>query len=219
MVEQTSMNASLESLQPAIEVEKAANELDTTVKPGKKKKKNKGPGSIRGIETMFRVSYENNIQLSKLADNKANTLIGINGMIISVIIALVTPRIEVDSWLMAPSVILLLGCLSSLTLAIMASRPRLIHSDIDLERVLNNDANILFFGNFTQLDISEFQKGMDYLMNDHRLLYDNMIREIYFMGKVLTRKYYFLRYAYTAFLATLALSVMIFVTVFYLMGN
>ena len=221
MIEETSQSATVEKLRAAVETADINNQPEPAaeVPESKEKKKNKGPGSSRGVETMFRVSYDNNLQMIKLADNKANTLIGINGMIISVIIALVSPRIEFDTWLLAPSVVLLLGCLTSLAMAIMSSRPRLITTDIDIGQVLSNEANVLFFGNFTRLTLQEFLHGMDHLMADRRLLYDNMIRDIYFMGLVLTRKYYFLRHAYTAFMVTLALSVIIFVAVFVVMAT
>lgn len=211
-----------ESIPQPMDIHKDLEQVEkdiTDIDGNNKKKKAKGPGSIRGIETMFRVSYENSMQLSTLADNKANTLIGINGMIISVIIALVTPRIEEDTWLMAPSLILLLGCLASLALATIASRPRLLKSTITLDQVRKNESSLLFFGNYTQLSPDDFQAGMDDLMSNRRLLYDNMVREIYFMGRVLTRKYYFLRHAYTAFLTTLALSVGVFVVVIYMLGT
>lgn len=222
-----------DDISPGVTVEQpegsTPDELDTTANPAdgsapeaepKKKKKDKDgePGSNRGIETLFRAFYQKNIQLVQLADNKANTLVGINGMIISVIIALVSPRIEENTWLMAPSVVLLFGCLASLAMAILASRPRLLTSDINLELVLNNDANILFFGDFTRLPVSEFLIGMDQLMQNRRLLYDNMMRDLYSMGWVLSRKYHFLTYAYNTFLATLVLAAAVFVTVFYLLS-
>jgi len=222
MTDDTSTGASEEMLRSSIEADTSDAEPALTASAGAEKgknKKDKGPGSNRGVETMFRVSYDNNIQLIKLADNKANTLIGINGMIISVIIALVSPRIDIDTWLLAPSVVLLIGCLTTLTLAILASRPRLFHGEIDLESVRNNTANILFFGNFTQLKVEEFVQGMDHLMSNRRVLYDNMVRDLYSMGRVLNRKYHYLAYAYIAFMLTLGLSSTVFVTVFYLMAH
>ncbi len=225
MQENTSPDAAIEQPEgpSAARLDVAAEPDDSFAaeeEPKKKKKDKDGePGSNRGIETLFRVFYDKNVQLVQLADNKANTLVAINGMIISVIIALVSPRIEENTWLMAPSVILLLGCVASLTMAILASRPRLMTSDINLEQVFKNEANILFFGNFTRLPESEFLTGMDHLMQHRRLLYDSMSRDIYSMGWVLTRKYHFLNYAYNVFMVTLALAASVFVTVFFVIGT
>ena len=78
----------------------------------------------RGIETLFRVTYQNHISLSQLADQKAGILISINGLIISAIIAVVTPRFETWSWTLLPSLVLVAGCLVSLAFAILGARPR-----------------------------------------------------------------------------------------------
>ena len=51
----------------------------------------KTPGSARGVETMFRNVYRVQMDLTSLADNKANMMISINGIIISIILAAVAP--------------------------------------------------------------------------------------------------------------------------------
>ena len=60
---------------------------------------------------MFRVTYHNHVALSELADNKANILISINGVIISVMIAIVT-RTGPVSWNFAPMLVLSPGARS-----------------------------------------------------------------------------------------------------------
>ena len=71
-------------------------------KSGKRKKKAKkgkaagGLGSSRGVETMFRTSYRTHVDLSHLADNKANIMISINGIIISILLASISPKIDAN---------------------------------------------------------------------------------------------------------------------------
>jgi Pycsar effector protein len=195
----------------------------TIIKKKKKPKKEKNktrrksdlqPGTSRGIETMFRVTFQSHIELTALADNKANTLININGIIISLVIALVSPRIETNSWMMVPALILTIGCMISLGYAIFASRPRILASHIDKEMVLRNEAEILFFGNFVNMNVAEFQDTMNELLTNRNLLYDNLTRNLYFMGKVLERKYRLLKYSYTFFFMTLAMAVVFFIGMF-----
>jgi hypothetical protein len=195
----------------------------TADKKKKKPKKDKNrarrkndphPGTSRGIETMFRVTFQSHTELTALADNKANTLININGIIISLVIALVSPRIETNSWMMVPAVILCIGCMISLGYAIFASRPRILASHIDKEMVLKNEAEILFFGNFVNMEVTEFQATMNELLTNRNLLYDNLTRNLYFMGKVLERKYRLLKYSYTFFFMTLAMAVVFFIGMF-----
>src|SRR5690606_31568397 len=48
----------------------------------------------RGIETMFRITSTNNQRLSDMADNKANILITVNSIILSVVIALLLRKLD-----------------------------------------------------------------------------------------------------------------------------
>jgi hypothetical protein len=185
--------------------------------PPKERKKDKGEkkiGSNRGIETMFRVTYENHIQLSHLADNKANMLIGINGLIISIVIAFVSPQLYSLSWAVVPAVILLVGCMTSLAFAVTGTRPRLNRLPVTLEDARSNRGSVLFFGRFLSLSQEDFETAMHALMQDRQTLYDNMIREIYAMGRVLMKKYRHLQIAYAAFLITTGVAVGLFVAMF-----
>ncbi|MBT7951558.1 MAG: phosphohydrolase, partial [Gammaproteobacteria bacterium] len=106
------------------------------------------------------------------------------------------------------------GCMISLGYAIFASRPRILASHIDKEMVLKNEAEILFFGNFVNMEVTEFQATMNELLTNRNLLYDNLTRNLYFMGKVLERKYRLLKYSYTFFFMTLAMAVVFFIGMF-----
>ena len=100
---------------------------------------------------MFRTSYRTHIELSAIADNKSNIMISINGIIISIVIASISPKIDSNPWLLIPTAILLLTCLGSLVYAVLSARPRVSNATITLEDVRANRANILFFGNFHTL--------------------------------------------------------------------
>jgi hypothetical protein len=139
----------------------------------------------RGIETMFRVTYQNHISLSQLADQKAGILISINGLIISVIIAVLTPRLETWSWTLLPSVVLVGGCLVSLAFAVLGSRPRIDRTPVTLDAVRNNDGNLLFFGHFLSMPLGDFQAAVRALGKDRRLLHDSLSRQLYLMGEAL----------------------------------
>ena len=93
-----------------IEIEPAKLPEVSDPKPPKKKKQ-KGKGSDRGVETMFRTSYRTHLALSSLADAKANIMISINGIIISILLATVYPSVTQSRWLIIPSTILLLSSL------------------------------------------------------------------------------------------------------------
>jgi len=182
-------------------------------KPEKKKKKKK-PGSGRGVETMFRTAYRTHLDLSSLADTKANIMISINGIIISILLATIYPSLVQDRGLLFPSTVLLLTCLFSLVLAVLAARPRVTRKAMTKEDIKENRANILFFGNFINLDEESFLSGMWELMADRERTYTAMMRDLYGLGKVLERKYSLLRLSYTVFMVGLAVAVLAFLFVF-----
>ena len=174
----------------------------------------KGPGSNRGIETMFRSAYRVQMELTSLADNKANMMISINGIIISIIIAAVAPKLDSNPWLLLPSAVFLTGTLVSIIFAILAARPRVNRNPITLEDLEHSQGNILFFGNFANLDKEQFTEGLLELMDDKRVLYETMIHNIHDLGLVLNRKFGLLQVAYTSFMIALILGVFSFMAVF-----
>lgn len=171
----------------------------------------------RGVSDMFRTSYRTHVELSAIADNKSNIMISINGIIISIIIASISPKLDANPWLLWPTVALLLSCLGSLVYAIRAARPRVSREPVTLEDVRANRANILFFGNYHNMKRGEFVEGIEELMVDEERLYDSMARDLYGLGQVLARKYELLRVAYNIFMVGIILAVFLFLGVFFTM--
>lgn len=172
----------------------------------------------RGIETLFRVTYQNHISLSQLADQKAGILISINGLIISAIIAVVTPRFETWSWTLLPSLVLVAGCLVSLAFAILGARPRIARTPVTLEDVRNNRGNLLFFGHFLSMPLDDFQAGLRAIGKQRRLIHDSLSRQLYAMGDALLTKYRYLQLAYTAFLVGIGLAAAAYAVVLMVLG-
>ena len=192
-------------------VAKAEAELSRAVESEKRKK---GPGSNRGIETMFRSTYRVQLELTALADNKANMMTSINGIIISIILAAVAPKLDTNPWLLVPSTIMLLGTLISIVFSILAARPRINTAPITLEDLEHSEGNILFFGNFANLDKEHFTQGMLQLISDREVLYETMIHNIHDLGLVLKKKFALLKFAYNAFMVALIAGVLSFIAVF-----
>ena len=185
-------------------------------KKKKKKKDSDGLGTSRGIETMFRTAYRTHLDLTALADTKANIMISINGLILSIILASIAPKIDSNNWLLIPTVVVLISCMTAIIYAVLAARPRVNAKEIDLDLVRRNKTNILFFGNYSSLSESEYVDGMVSLLTNTDNLYTNMMRDIYGMGKVLTKKFALLRKSYTFFMYGLTLSVIAYIIIFLL---
>ncbi len=174
----------------------------------------KTPGSSRGIETLFKSAYRVQMDLTGLADNKANMMISINGIIMSIILASVAPKLDSNPWLLLPTLLLLVGSLVSMIFAILAARPRVSHEPITLSDLKHSKGNILFFGNFANMAEQDFVIGMEELMQDQPLTYDTMMRNIHSLGCVLSKKFALLQIAYSCFMVALSLGVSSFLVVF-----
>lgn len=210
--------------QLGINIQEQRSKLSKEVKKKKKKDKKERETHAqpkRGIETMFRNTYRTHLNLSAIADNKANMMISLNAIIISVVITYLSAKTSVTGTefaqhrsLLIPVGTLLLTTLSSIIFAIISAQPDV--TSFSLKKKKNNDkvntrkVNLLFFGNFTKIALEEFQKGMHEIMRDKTLLYNNMITDIYYLGDVLDRKYKILRISYTIFMVGLILTVIAF---------
>ena len=179
----------------------------------KKKKKNKDFKDLnlgRGVETMFRTSYRMHTNLSAIADNKANIMLSVNGIIISIVISSLVPKLGVETRLVVPTFILLAFCLSSLVFAILASSPKVTKGVYTREDIRNRSSNLLFFGNFYKMPIEDFEWGVMEMIKDSDFLYSSMTRDLYYLGIVLAHKYRLIRICYMVFMVGLIASVLAF---------
>ena len=174
----------------------------------KEQKASKGPE--RGVETMFRTTSVNHVTLSGMADTKANIMISINTIILSIIVGVLFRKIEEVPQLLIPTLMLVATCLVTIVLAILSTRPNITRGKFTREDIKNKQSNLLFFGNFHNMGLADYEWGMKEMLKDYDFLYGSMIRDIYFLGKVLARKYRFLRLAYTVFMFGFVASIIAF---------
>jgi hypothetical protein len=85
----------------------------------------------RGIQTFFRAVYQNHIQLSAIADNKANMMTGINTILVSVVISIITYTniTEKITATAMPLAIFLLTALVSMIFSILSASPRVTRTN------------------------------------------------------------------------------------------
>jgi len=179
-------------------------------------KKNKAKLPERGIETMFRVTLRNHITLSDIADTKANILLSVNAIIVSLALSNLLPKLDNPSngYLIVPTIIFVLFTIISMILSVLATRPNVTGGKFTKQDVENKKVNLLFFGNFHKMRLDEFEWAMNELMKDKDYLYGSMTKDLYFLGKVLNRKYSILRVTYTVFIIGIVTSVIAFAVSF-----
>jgi len=187
---------------------KATGHVSKKTKAQAKAEKDKLPG--RGVESMLRLTARNQINLSSIADNKANILISINSIVLTVLVSIGIGRISDYPVITFPAIVFLITCLSTIVLAILSTRPKISSGKFTKEDIHNKRVNLLFFGNFYKMEMDEYEWAMKEMMADTDYLYSSMIRDQYSLGKVISKKYRLLRVAYTVFMIGIILSSILF---------
>ncbi len=172
----------------------------------------------KGIQTMLRLTSENHLKLSDMADHKANILISVNSIIISVILSVLLRKLQEEIYLTIPTIIFLLVAVTTIVISILATRPKISGGEFTLEDIKEKKTNLLFFGNFYKASYEQYNAAMREMMLDTDYLYGSLIKDIYYLGKVLGRKYKLIRLAYNIFMVGIIVSVLAFAIAAYFNG-
>ncbi len=164
----------------------------------------------KGIQTMLRMTSGNHLRLSDMADHKANILISVNAIIISVILSVLLRKLEEVPYLTIPTIIFLTIAVTTIVISIIATRPKLGGGNFSRQDIADKKTNLLFFGNFHKVSYEEYDLAMREMMKDTDYLYGSLIKDIYTLGTVLGRKYRLVRLAYNVFMIGIIVSVLTF---------
>lgn len=178
--------------------ENTTNPVDETVESIPKKDKKKKMS--RGVETLFRSTLTNHLKLSEMADQKANLMISINAIIISITISSYLGRFEQNSELLIPTVGLLFVCLVTIVVALIATNPMVKSKPAAAPESDDPKTDLLFFGEYTRLNADDYRRSVRKLLTNDDLLYDSLIDNVYAQGRVLARKYRLLTFTYRFFM-------------------
>ena len=168
----------------------------------------------RGVETFFKITSGNQMKLNFMADKKANIIISINTLIISVVLSLLGPKLDTNPQLILPLLLLLIPCVIAILLGVIATRPKIMKTKPVTEPLEKTATNLMFFGTFNNMSLDEFNNSVKDLMYKRDDLYEEMTKDIYFLGKILAKKYRLIAMGYLVFMIGLIISVISFITIF-----
>lgn len=168
----------------------------------------------RGVDSMFKLTARNQINLSSIADNKSNILISLNGIIISLGLVALASKFKEEPAIIIPTIVFIIFSLSTIILAILSTRPNYSSGRFTRKDIKQKKVNLLFFGNFYKMKLDEYDWAVKEMINDDQYLYSAMTRDQYFLGRVLAKKYRLLRWAFNVFMLGLVVSVIAYLLVF-----
>ncbi len=173
-------------------------------------KRRKDQQTDRGISTVFRIMASNHANLSHMADNKAHIMISVNSIILSVVISLLIRHLDEHQNLVVPTIVLVGFCVTATIFAVLATRPNVSKGTFTREDIFHKKTNLLFFGNFHSMQLDDYDWAMKEMMADKDYLYGSIIKDIYYLGVVLAKKYKYLRVSYNIFMIGLVIAMFAF---------
>ncbi len=167
----------------------------------------------RGIQTLFRTTIKNHYTLNEMVDRKASIMITVNSIILSLVMSGIIGNEDGTGYRLIPVLLLSLTCISSIIFAVLAIRPLKTQGDFTEEEIRNKEGNLLYFGNFHNMHFRDFEWGFLQMLSDKNYLYGSMVRDFYYQGVGLYRKYWHIRLSLTIFLFGFGASFVSFVIV------
>ncbi|MEA3372397.1 MAG: DUF5706 domain-containing protein [Campylobacterota bacterium] len=143
------------------------------------------------IMYLLRAVQQNHLQLTMMADRKASTLLAACFIITSLVAGY-----TIDKGLTPVAVVIALFTVLSAFFGLLASIPRLVNGEKS-----GKERNLLFFGDYAGMEVESYLKVMNESITTDQQIYQMMIEDIYSMGKVLTKKYRYIRLSYLMFIA------------------
>jgi len=151
------------------------------------------------------------MRLSDMADNKAQFLLTINSIMVSILLSVLFRKLDAEPELLIPSILFLFTSLVTIVLAILVTMPRIKKDEPRKEPDPNTKVNLLFFGDYHSMNLLEYEQNFTSMMQDDASLYSSMIKDNYHLGLVLQKKYTSLRFAYIFFMVSFIVSAISFV--------
>ncbi|MFT5169192.1 MAG: hypothetical protein ACI8P3_004440 [Saprospiraceae bacterium] len=188
----------------------------TEIKAKTKKSKAKQGLSKKTIN-IIRTTQRNNIQLTAIADNKANVLLSLNAIMIAALVPMIIANLEniYTLFLFVPLSILASTCFATIYMAAKVLKPSNFggnRNSVDP----SIQASPFFFGNFYKMEPSEYYAYFDEGLVDPSLIKAHMAQDLYYIGKRLGSKMSWIRRAFNIFTFGIFLTILSLVVVLFL---
>ena len=180
----------------------------------KKKKKIKLDKETINI---MRTTQRNNVELTHIADNKANVLLSLNAIMLTFLIPTVVANMDyiVEKHLYIPLIILAVTCFATIYISTIVLKP----TRFDNLRDANNPHSRhspFFFGNYYKMQPDEFFDYMDKELKKSDNVKQHLSQDLYFVGRRLGYKMTYIRRAFNLFLIGIFLSLATTALVFFI---
>lgn len=153
----------------------------------------------RGVQTLFRTQLRNHYSLKRMVDNKASIILTMNSIVISLMMGIIymAPTDSKEVLQFGAKVLLNFG-MASMVFALLAL---LSH------RYSNRNKGSLYAGTFSKLSLEDYKEEMGRIMESGNSLYDEMMTDLYYLGKSISIKQKLIFISVCIFLTGLVISI------------
>ncbi|MEL6922887.1 MAG: Pycsar system effector family protein [Bacteroidota bacterium] len=197
---------------------KNISKLEKYVEEIHKRKKNNSFSTDSAARMMFKTALRNHVDLTAVGDQKANIMLSINAIILTVGIPLFAKYSSNMLYLTIPATIFMITCVTTMVYAALATRPVKMNGEIDMAKLNDGKTDLFFFGNFYGIRQDTYHSLIRTILDDRKLLDDSIINHLYFMGDGLGQKFVYLRRCYSIFIGGFVLTVVAFIITFLMVG-
>jgi hypothetical protein len=138
---------------------------------------------MRGVQTLFRTMSRNHYSLLSMIDQKASIILTVNSIIVSLIMGAIYFIDDNEKpALIVVTKILLNSSVLSMIFAVLSIIP---HRYLGKKYSQSRYSGTLYAHNFARFSLEEFQDEFNRIIASGKNIYNEMIRDIYFLGRVI----------------------------------
>ena len=169
--------------------------------PAKDSKAKKPKRISKDILNIIRTPMRNNIELTHIADNKANVLLSLNALMITFLVPFVLPNFDTISkyHLIIPLTLLVLTAFITIYISTLVLKPAKFDQN---QKLLKKGKYVspFFFGNYFHMNKAEFSEYIKNALSDNDLIRDHLTEDLHYIGSRLGRKLTLVRLAFNVFI-------------------
>lgn len=174
------------------------------------KERRKGKKLSKNVLNIIRTTMRNNIELTNIADNKANVLLSLNALMLTFLLPIVIANFDfIKSAHLGYSLIcFVLTCLVTIYLSALALKPGNFKK-LEKERGDEKLRSPFFFANYHKLKVADFEARIDEAFESDDMVRKHIMQDLYYIGARLGEKMDLIKSAFNFFLIGLILSILL----------
>jgi hypothetical protein len=159
-------------------------------------------------DSLLKETFTHYIRMIGDADRKARIMLIVNSVFLTLGITIITKALNHIPYAWTSATLLICANLLSLFFSILSVRP-----EMKIRGKRRTEENILHYSNTTEYTFDQYARILRETMHDNERKYDSLVKDLYYYGNMLSRKYRLMKVAYFFFYWGIAVSVISYLVI------